>query len=388
MDPAPKSRDNSSTKLTESPKVNSNQTSSKLTNVKPKPLFVNTLQRNTGNFVKPKIVEEEKERAVGFLVPDDESNTNEVTEELNDENPDSSYMVATPPIQDEFFIGSPTTSIDISVRDLNSDILVALVDRATEMKDLFNRNKEYFDLVQQSIFSPDENEWNQFLNILYSPRDERSDGEWMSAISEYMEPNPTLLVTFKEIVGYNEIENDDDDFSSIINDNNLDENDINEENDVDEGYNPFDYYSSTFEENDIGLLDICAIRDYPKILENLETSYPQFFINAKQELSQETKRRGSILGGNHLSQSRHSSCSSPACSLNGGFNFGGGKIITTDLTEEPATTLNDEFKSILVASREEISDEEWEIAIYECLDPWPQLVAQFEEIIKYEISND
>ncbi|RHZ54523.1 hypothetical protein Glove_426g75 [Diversispora epigaea] len=183
-----------------------------------------------------------------------------------------------------------------------------------------------------------------------------------------------------------EIEKNDDDLSSINNDNNLDENDINEENDVDEGYNPFDYYSPTFEENNIGFWDICAIRDYPKILENLEISYPQFFINAKQELSQETQRRGSILGGNHLSQTRHSSCSSPACSLNGGFNFGG--KINTEVTEEPATTLNDEFKSILVASRDEIPDEEWETAIYECLDPWPQLVAQFEEIIKYETSND
>ncbi|RHZ54522.1 hypothetical protein Glove_426g74 [Diversispora epigaea] len=386
MDAAQKSRDNASTeisKLTESLKVHSNQTSSKLPNVKPKSLFVNTLQHNTDNFVKPKIVEEEKERAVGFLVPDDDS----TTEELNDENPDSSYMVATPPIQDEFFIGSPTTSVDISVRDLNSDILVALMDRATEIKDLFTRNQEYFDLVQQSIFpSLDENEWNQFLSILYTPRDELSDGEWMSAISEYMEPNPTLLVTFKEIVGYSEIEKNDDDLSSINNDNNLDENDINEENDVDEGYNPFDYYSPTFEENNIGFWDICAIRDYPKILENLEISYPQFFINAKQELSQETQRRGSILGGNHLSQTRHSSCSSPACSLNGGFNFGG--KINTEVTEEPATTLNDEFKSILVASRDEIPDEEWETAIYECLDPWPQLVAQFEEIIKYETSND
>ncbi|RIB21159.1 hypothetical protein C2G38_1937029, partial [Gigaspora rosea] len=81
-------------------------------------------------------------------------------------------------------------------------------------------------------------------------------------------------------------------------------------------------------------VDIIAIRDRPQILENILNSYPQFFINAKQALKK---------------------------------------------------TNYDEFKRILTCPRNEMSDDEWEIAIYECLDPWPQLVAQFEEIVAYEI---
>ncbi|CAG8693457.1 10912_t:CDS:2 [Dentiscutata heterogama] len=197
---------------------------------------------------------------------------------------------------EEFFVNSPTdSSIDIPVRDLRFDetdtVLVALVDRDTEMRELFKKNKDYFEMVKHSIFSSEENdEWQEFLSILYSPRDLIPDLEWMNKIS--------------------------------VNDEMTD------------------------------LVDITVIRDRPNILENILNSYPQFFINAQQALSQVNKRPGKI-------------------------NRSG---------EEK--TLYDEFKKILTCPRSEMSDDEWEIAIYECLDPWPQLVAQFEEIVAYEIRND
>ncbi|CAG8730993.1 728_t:CDS:2, partial [Acaulospora morrowiae] len=240
---------------------------------------------------------------------------------------------------------------NISGCDLSSDILVSLMDRDKEMKDLFICNQEYFDLVKQSIFGASEEGWQQFLEILYAPRRVLSDSEWISTISEVLDPNPHLLAKFKEIVGYY----------------------------------------------------VCMIRDYPKILENLETSYPQFFVNVNQFLSQQAEYRGSALGGNHLSQARQS----VRVSSGGIFQEGNNNNNDSELsslwkrcsptislplkqTNPPSKTptLYDEFKSVLLSSRSELSDEEWEMAIYEYLDPWPQLAAQFEEIISYEIGED
>ncbi|CAG8467578.1 23654_t:CDS:2 [Dentiscutata erythropus] len=211
---------------------------------------------------------------------------------------------------EEFFVTSPTdSSIDIPVRDLRFDevdvVLVALVDRDSEMRELFKKNKDYFEMVKHSIFSSEENgEWQEFLSILYAPRDLIPDLQWMNKIS--------------------------------VNDEITD------------------------------LVNITVIRDRPNILENILNSYPQFFINAQQALSQVNKRPGSALGGNHLTDN----------------------IPLRDFTElnghnhEPL--YENVYEHILTCPRSEMSDDEWEMAIYECLDPWPQLVAQFEEIVAYE----
>ncbi|CAG8459753.1 10800_t:CDS:2 [Cetraspora pellucida] len=283
---------------------------------------------NTGDRIMPKIIE-----------PNDDKNinhTNNVSFEIGGQkqNQDININMLTSQIE-EFFVTSPTdSSIDISVRDLKSDesdaVLVALVDREIEMKDLFIKNEEYFEMVKNSIFSSEENgEWQEFLTILYSPRDRIPDLEWMNKISGFLEMNPQLLANFKEMVGF--YDNIEDHMTT---------------SEINEDYEDEAYTLTNDEITDI--VDIISIRDRPKILENILNSYPQFFINAQQVMSQVQKRPG-----NHDN--------------NG--------------------SLYDEFKKILTCPRSEMSDDEWEIAIYECLDPWPQLVAQFEEIVAYEINE-
>ncbi|CAG8576886.1 17195_t:CDS:2 [Gigaspora margarita] len=228
---------------------------------------------------------------------------------------------------EEFFVTSPTDSlIDIPVRHFKSDeadtVLVALVDRDKEMKELFKRNKEYFEMVKHSIFSFEEtDEWQEFLSILYSPRDLVPDLEWMNKISNYLEMNPQLLANFKEIVGFYDNTED-----------HLTPPEFNDEE------NEEITYSLVNDDEMSEFVNIIAIRDRPQILENILNSYPQFFINAQQALSQTYKRPGSALGGNHL---------------------------TDDI---PLRDFND------------LSEHN--------NNPCPQLVAQFEEIVAYEIRND
>ncbi|CAI2174046.1 10977_t:CDS:1 [Funneliformis geosporum] len=243
---------------------------------------------------------------------------------------------------------SPSESIDIPARELSQDIMVALVERDTEMRELFICNQDFFDMVKQSTFE-DDDAWNEFLELLYSKREDKPDSEWMNSISESLSANPPLLVTFKQIIGFY----DDDDTQQEFEDS----------------YSP--EISGT--SNDEGFIDITPIRGFPKIMENLEKSYPQFFINAKNILGKERQRRGSVLGGNHLLDNDN-----PLLHPN----------IENHSPEASSETLYEEFKRILLTPRSEMDDNEWETAIYECLDPWPQLICQLEDIILYEISEE
>ncbi|CAG8469552.1 9707_t:CDS:1 [Funneliformis mosseae] len=239
---------------------------------------------------------------------------------------------------------SPCESIDIPARELSQDIMVALVERDTEMRDLFIRNQDFFDMVKQSTFE-DDDAWNEFLELLYSKREDNPDSEWMNSISESLSANPSLLVTFKQIIGFY----DDDDTIQEF------EGSCSPE------------MSSTI--NDEAIIDITPIRSFPKIMENFEISYPQFFINAKNILGKERQRRGSVLGGNHLLDNDNPN-------------------IESHSPESSSETLYEEFKRILLTPRSDMDDNEWETAIYECLDPWPQLIMQLEDIILYEISEE
>jgi len=258
------------------------------------------------------------------------------------------------------FANSPAEYI--AVRDLSNeetqDICVSLFERHTEMRVLFARNQEFFDTVRQFIFEDNEG-WNNFLEILYSTRDEKPDSIWMDEISEILSSNPPFLVKFKLIIGY--YENDDDS-------NNNDDNDTNSSTDssnsIQEEYED-EILTDSCNLSESGYIDITPIRNYPTKLANLESTYPQFFINAKELLCKERKRRGSALGGNHLGSDN--------------------PLHPNAEPEESSESLYDEFKRILTTPKSEMNDDEWETRIYEILDDWPQLTRQFEEILIPEI---
>nr|CAG8474038.1 6307_t:CDS:2 [Entrophospora candida] len=205
-------------------------------------------------------------------------------------------------------------SIDISAKLLNNsdEIRVSLLDRDTEMKELFIINKDYFDGVKQFISDNNGatcNTWQEFLSLLYSKREEISDKKWMKCI---------------EI-------NDD----NIYHDNAY----------LDQFYKDNYYYQNN------NFIDVTLIRDFPKILENFESSYPQFFVNLKQTLDKESTNN-------------------------------------SNNDEQEEKTPYEEFKNILLKSRNEMTDIEWEESIYNILNPYPRLIEQFEEIIAYEISEE
>jgi hypothetical protein len=255
----------------------------------------------------------------------------------------------------EFNATSPSESIDIAVRDLSEDICVSLLKRDTEMKVVFARNQEFFDTLKQVTFE-DEESWEDFIKVLYSKRDEKPDPQWMDEISEILSANPPFLVTFKQIIGYYE---SDDDNSNNDYDSNIAESFEYEDEDI----------SDSCVINEPVYIDITPIRNYPSKLENLEVNYPQFFRNAKELLHKERKRRGSALGGNHLGDDN------PLLHPN-----------HPDTEPEGSSeTLYEEFKRILITPRKVMDDDEWETSIYECLDPWPQLIDQFEEMLIPEI---
>lgn len=264
------------------------------------------------------------------------------------------------------FATSPAESIDIAVRELSEDVCVSLMKRHVEMKELVDRNKDFFDKVKQISFE-DENDWKNFLKVLYSKRDEKRDHQWMDEISEFLSNNPPFLATFKQIIGYYE---NDDATDSVDNDAN---NDADYFNNVDFDDIQEEHYESCAM-NDHVYIDVTPIRRFPNKLENLEKFYPVFFDNVKQLLNQERQRRGSAgsaLGGNHLSDDNP--------------NLHPVDVQSEEPTEEKPY---DEFIRILKTPTDVMDDDEWETAIYECLDPSQDLVSEFEYMICHEIPEE
>lgn len=224
------------------------------------------------------------------------------------------------------------------------------------------------------FFFEGEESWNNFLKVLYLKREEKSDHQWMDKISEFLSNNPPFIATFKQIIGY--YENDDDASdnvdNNINNDANNDADDINDVDiDADNIQDEYEYESCMM--NDAGYVDITPIRRFPMKLESLETKYPDFFSKAKQLLNQERQRRGSAgsaLGGNHLSDDNP--------------DLHPVEVQSEESTETPF----DEFKRILTTPISDMDDVDWETIIYECLDPFPELVDGFEYMICYEIPPD
>ena len=97
----------------------------------------------------------------------------------------------------------------IDVTDDN--ILVALKDRDMEIHELVKLHQDYFDSVRSFIDS--EEEWKRFREILYSKRDDINDVDWINLIEEFFGNDLPLFVKFKEIVGYDEYSEEDDDDS-------------------------------------------------------------------------------------------------------------------------------------------------------------------------------
>ena len=116
----------------------------------------------------------------------------------NDENDDQEELCANL---------TKRCSIDIHGQAVSNDILVALLDRASEMKQLAQRNAQFYEAIEHYITETQgDAAWQRFQDIVYKPREKLPDRPWIHQISQYLAHNPVFLSKFKESVGYEDEE--------------------------------------------------------------------------------------------------------------------------------------------------------------------------------------
>lgn len=204
------------------------------------------------------------------------------------------------------------------------DMLVALFDRPSELQALAARHSEFFNLMYSSVSKTSRDE---FKTLLFKPREILSDRDWMSGITGHLGPlPPCILEKFKGIVGW--IGSDYDD----------------EDENVHWGEDEYGCRDSSLEQVQIKWFR--DIEDFP--LETFQECYPQFFVNAREQLE-----------GRRLS-------------------YGG------DRRDQYVI-----FCETLGLSRQDVAcDNAWTRRINGCLEKHPELALQLKEIIAYEVEYD
>ncbi|CEP13608.1 hypothetical protein [Parasitella parasitica] len=144
---------------------------------------------------------------------------------------------------------SPT--IDINAQSVPDTMLVALVDRSSEMRDLVRINEPFFAKIANHLGTT--TKWTRFENTLYCERSDMSDSDWLKRISRALQSAPSILEQFKDLVGfipeYPTMDDDDDDVNS---------------------------------EPAFSHVDLTLIRS--KLDRLSQENYPQFYINCKEAM--------------------------------------------------------------------------------------------------------
>ncbi|KAI8875081.1 hypothetical protein K501DRAFT_289508 [Backusella circina FSU 941] len=92
---------------------------------------------------------------------------------------------------------------------VGQDILVALLDRPNEVKDLMARNGQFHHALENYITETQgSTAWQRFETVLYKSREKMTDRSWMANISLFFVHSPVFMSKFKEIVGYKEEEDE------------------------------------------------------------------------------------------------------------------------------------------------------------------------------------
>ncbi|KAI8643271.1 hypothetical protein BD408DRAFT_415250 [Parasitella parasitica] len=153
--------------------------------------------------------------------------------------------------------------IDINAQSVPDTMLVALVDRSSEMRDLVRINEPFFSKMANHL----DTKWSRFENTLYCERRDMSDSDWLKRISRALQNAPSILEQFKDLVGFipeysQETDDDEPAFSSV---------------------------------------DLTLIRQ--KLDRLSEENYPQFHINCKTTLQNEQDYSSFLnaLGNSNLS---------------------------------------------------------------------------------------
>lgn len=150
-------------------------------------------------------------------------------------------------------ITSPT--IDINAQSVPDTMLVALVDRSTEMRDLVRYNKPFFSTMANHL----DTKWSRFENTLYCERSVMSDSEWLKRISKALQNAPSILEQFKDLVGF---------------------------------IPQYEDEKEQDEDQEFSCVDLILIRS--KLERLSQETYPQFYINCKQTMQNEQEYKSFI----------------------------------------------------------------------------------------------
>ncbi|KAF9933552.1 hypothetical protein FBU30_005194 [Linnemannia zychae] len=221
---------------------------------------------------------------------------------------------------------APDHTADTTIVVAPLDMLVALLDRPSELETLVTIHSDFFSLIYSSLSKSSR---KPLKTLLFTPRSSLGDRDWMQAlVDNYLGAlPPCILEKFKGIVGWIGPDGDED----------------NDENHL-WGEDEYCCRDSSFEH-----IQIKWFRDVPDFpLEVFEQCYPQFFVNARKCLE---GRRMSI-GGD---QRDH-------------------YVI---------------FRETLGLTRDDLPcDNAWTRRMNGCLEKHPELLLQLKEIVAYETGYD
>ncbi|KAI9313465.1 hypothetical protein BX666DRAFT_2123999, partial [Dichotomocladium elegans] len=294
---------------------------------------------------------------------------------------------------DESFVPFRRPSVDIRGQSVAPDVLVALLDRPGEMHALTLKNQHFYTALKHYITETQGlGAWNQFEAIVYAPREEICDRDWMDAISRFLVSNPVFLTKFKESVGYDEDDDEDDDEG-----NNNDSLDTSSLQSSSPGVKPYKYAELplVIEENiptereekeqnkqtqqrRLPFIQhpharLLALRVYPDIQSRLQYMCPAYFRKAQHLMSlapsekrSNAARRNSILEEEPRAADEYDETA---------------HRFDVDYGEGGNARPFDHFKNIVTVTRwEQPDDDAWVDAVVESLDGWPELLEDLEEI--------
>lgn len=276
------------------------------------------------------------------------------------------------------------TPIPINGQIVPAAILVALLERDREMRELVRRNDQFFAVLKHHIADREggAEDWARFKNLLFAPRESLPDRDWIEALGEHLSTTPAYWCKFKELVGYDEAEVEAEQQSSFR--------------------DPFfcggrvgDVYVFGSEDvvleedeeedaDDEAEIELTRIRDVPDRLARLEDAYPRFFESTKRAL-ENGSRRGSVVTAMMVNEAR---TEEEADELMDEMRARQEERSEQDCEGRGGSRLYREFAATLLASRRDLDDEEWEAALLDCLEGWPNLVVQLKEIVAVEIGQD
>ncbi|CAM0137578.1 hypothetical protein VKS41_003046 [Umbelopsis sp. WA50703] len=251
--------------------------------------------------------------------------------------------------------------VDIRGRAVGDSVLVALLERSRDMEDLMARNTDFFEAIEHHVRETQgEDAWKEFKQILLSPRESIPDGQWLDILIPSLESNPSFIVKFYEIVGYDEYESGSEPEDEAEN----------RAANVPSIPQQITVNSDSEEEEPV---ELSALRELPEIQQRLPDIFPQFFKKVRHCLSQ--------------------GCTSDALNMSARRNSVQADCLTEDVDVDVAEVrfqhINvdaegdyDRFIDILKTTRrEQPDDNKWQDDVSDCLDGWPDLLEELRDIV-------